>query len=192
MRNYQKLFYQHYYTMTPDGVETETTRRECFAPPEDPTPGCPFVQRWWYDVEANYAVRLPRSPLGETLGKRNAADRKKAERTAISDAEHTAIELDKPVGYGDDGSEVYTELADETADIYAIYEDKAQLEALMDVLNTLSDDDRELWELMKVKAKKQDIADRFHITLDGVRYREKRLKGIIGSDPVLKSFYTNN
>jgi hypothetical protein len=192
MRNYQKLYYQHYYKMLPDGTETEVTRRECFAPAKDPTPDCPFSQRWWYDPEASYAIRLPRSPLGETLGKRNAADRKKQERIVASDAEHIGIELDKPIGYGDDGAEVYTELEDATADVYAICEDKSQLEALMDVLNTLSDDDRELWELMKVKAKKQDIADRFNITLDGVRYREKRLKGIIGSDPVLKSFYTDN
>lgn len=192
MRNYQKRYYQNYYTMTADGLETEVSRRECFAPPEDPTPECPFIQRWWYDFEASYAIRLPRSPLGETLGKRNAADRKKQERTVISDAKHTGVELDKPIGYGDDGSEVYMELEDETADIYAICEDRARLNALMDVLNTLSDDDRELWDLMKAKAKKQEIADRFHITLDGVRYREKRLKGIIGSDQVLKSFYTDN
>ena len=192
MRDYQKLYFQHYYTMTPEGVETEVSRRECFAPPEEPTPDCSFVQRWWYDQEAGYAVRLPRSPLGEKLGKRNAADRKKQERTVISDAKHTDIELDKPISNSDDGSEVFTELEDETADVYAIYEDQAQLDALLDVINTLSDEDRELWKLMISKAKKQEIADRFHITLDGVRYREKRLKGIIGSDPVLKTFYTDN
>ena len=192
MRDYQKLYFQHYYTMTPEGVETEVSRRECFAPPEEPTPDCSFVQRWWYDQEAGYAVRLPRSPLGEKLGKRNAADRKKQERTVISDAKYTDIELDKPINYSDDGSEVITELEDETADVYAICEDQAQLDALLDVLNTLSAEDRELWDLMISKAKKQEIADRFHITLDGVRYREKRLKGILGSDPVLKSFYTDN
>ena len=192
MRDYQKLYFQYYYTMTPEGVETEVSRRECFAPPEEPTPDCSFVQRWWYDQEAGYAVRLPRSPLGEKLGKRNAADRKKQERTVINDAKYTDIELDKPINYSDDGSEVFTELEDETADVYAICEDQAQLDVLLDVLNTLSAEDRELWELMRSKAKKQEIADRFHITLDGVRYREKRLKGILGSDPVLKTFYTDN
>lgn len=192
MRDYQKLYFQHYYTMAPEGVETEVSRRECFAPPEDPTPDCPFIQRWWYDQEAGYAVRLPRSPLGEKLGKRNAADRKKQERTVIHDAKYTDVELDKPINYSDDGSEVFTELEDETADVYAICEDQAQLDALLDVLNTLSAEDRELWELMISKAKKQEIADRFHISLDGVRYREKRLKGILGSYPVLKAFYTDN
>ena len=192
MRDYQKLYFQHYYTMTPEGIETEVSRRECFALPEEPTPDCPFIQRWWYDQEAGYAVRLPRSPLGEKLGKRNAADRKKQERTLISDAKYTDVELDKPISNGDDSSEVFTELEDEAADVYAIYEDQAQLDALLHVLDTLSDDDRKLWELMISRAKKQEIADRFHITLDGVRYREKRIKGIIGSDPVLKSFYTDN
>ncbi len=192
MRDYQKLYFQHYYTMTPEGIETEVSRRECFALPEEPTPDCPFIQRWWYDQEAGYAVRLSRSPLGEKLGKRNAADRKKQERTVINDAKYTDIELDKPINYSDDGSEVFTELEDETADVYAICEDQAQLDVLLDVLNTLSAEDRVLWELMISKAKKQEIADRFHITLDGVRYREKRLKGILGSDPVLKTFYTDN
>ena len=84
------------------------------------------------------------------------------------------------------------ELEDETADVYAICEDQAQLDVLLDVLNTLSAEDRELWDLMISKAKKQEIADRFHITLDGVRYREKRLKDILGSAPVLKTFYTDN
>jgi hypothetical protein len=191
MKNYQKLYYQRYYTMTPDGAETETTRRECFAPPEE-LPEYPFIQRWWYDPEAGYAIRLPRSPLGETLGKLNAANRKKDERAAISSAEHTAIELDKPIGYCDDGSVLYTELEDETADVCAIAEDNARLDALLAALDALSDDDRALWELMRTQARKQEVAKRFGITLDGVRYREKRLKAIIASDPILKSFYTDN
>jgi len=63
---------------------------------------------------------------------------------------------------------------------YPIYEDKAQLEAFVFVPNTLSqDEERYLWELMKVKAKKQEIVDRFHISLDRVCYREKRFNGII-------------
>ena len=36
-----------------------------------------------------------------------------------------------------------------------------------------------LWEMMKDKVRKQDIADYFHLSLDGVRYRENRLKGIV-------------
>ncbi|HMM01096.1 MAG TPA: hypothetical protein PKC96_07220 [Bacilli bacterium] len=192
MRDYQKPFYRHYYTMTPDGVETEVSRHECFAPAEDPTPDCPYLRRWWYDLEASYAIRLPRGPLGEALGKRNAADRKKQERVDFNAVKYTGIELDKSIGYGDDGATVYTELEDETADMNAIYEDQSKLDILMDVLNTLSEDDRALWDLMKAKVRKQEIADRFHITLDGVRYRENRLKCIIRSYPILKEILNDD
>ena len=37
--------------------------------------------------------------------------------------------------------------------------------------------------------KKQDIADRFHITIDGVYYREKRLRGILRSNSALRDFF---
>lgn len=192
MRNYQKLYYQHYYKMHPDGTEKEVTRRECFAPAEEPTPANPYKQRWYYDPEASYAVRLPRNPLGEKLGKRNAADLKKEERVRSGQAKRRDIELDKPVGFEDDGSEVYLEIEDKSVDVQAIIQDRAVLEALISVLDKLTPDNRELWELMKARARKQKIADCFGITLDGVRYREKRLKSIIGSDPVLKGFYTDN
>lgn len=189
MRNYQKLYYQHYYEMLPDGAETEVTRRECFAPAEEPTPANPYKQRWFYDPEASYAVRLPRNQTGDSIGKRNAADLKAEERYQARKAEKCPGELDKPIACGDDGSEICREIEDDTSDVQAIIQDRAELEALISVLDKLTPDDRELWELMKARAKKQDIADRFNITLDGVRYREKRLKSMIGSDPVLKSFY---
>jgi len=191
MRNYQKLYYQHYYTMLPDGTEKEVTRRECFAPVENPTAACLFKQRWYYDPEASYVIRLPRNPLGEELGKRNAADLKKEERIQSSSSEHCGIELDKPIGCSDDGDEFYTEIEDPTADVEAIIQDKAELDALISVLDRLTPDDRTLWELMKAQVKKQDIAKRFGITLDGVYYREKRLKSILRSDKTLKSFISN-
>lgn len=192
MRNYQKMYYQHYYKILPDGTEKEVSRRECFAPAEEPTPTNPYKQRWYYDPEASYAVRLPRSPLGESLGKRNAADLKKEERVRSGQAKRRDIELDKPVSFEEDGREVYLEIEDENADVQAIIQDRAVLDALISVLDKLTPDERELWELMKARARKQEIAGRFGITLDGVRYREKRLKSIIGSNPILKGFFTDN
>ena len=191
MKNYQRIRYSHYYDMAPNGVETEITRQQCFAPPAV-IPNCPFKQRWLYDLEAGYVIRLPRNSMGEMLGKRNAADLKKTERAAANVTKHTAFELDKPICCGDDGCEFYRELEDETADVQAIAEDRAVLKALFAVLETLSDDDRELWRLLKRQAKKQEIADRFGITVDGVRYRENRLKKAIKSDPALKSFFSKD
>lgn len=192
MKNYQKLYYQHYYEMLPNGTESEVTRRECFAPAQEPSPGNPFKQRWFYDPEASYAVRLPRNQMGDVLGKRNAADLKATERYQIRKNENCPGELDKPIAYGDDGNEVFIEVTDESADILAILEDQERLSALISTLNQLAPDDRELWTCLVNKVKKQDIADRFNLTLDGVYYREKRLKSILRSDNTLKSFYTEN
>ena len=189
MKNYQKLYYQHYYAQKPNGEYVAVSRRECFAPPEEPTAENPFRQRWFYDPEASYTIRLPRNQMGDDLGKRNAADLKAEERYQIRKAENCPGELDKPIAYGDDGNEIVKEVEDETADVIAIIEDQALLDALISVLDRLKPDDRELWELMKAKAKKQDIADRFNLTLDGVYYREKRLKSILRADATLKTFY---
>ena len=191
MRNYQKLYYQHYFQMFPNGTETEVTRRECFAPAEDPSPANPYKQRWWYDPEASYAIRLPRTQMGEMLGKRNAANLKAEERYQARKAEKCPGELDKPIACGDDGNTVFLEVVDETADVLAILEDRERLSALISALNKLAPDDRELWDCLVNNVKKQDIADRFKLTLDGVYYREKRIKSILCSNETLKSFYTD-
>ena len=191
MRNYQKLYYQHYFQMFPNGTETEVTRRECFAPAEDPSPANPHKQRWWYDPEASYAIRLPRTKMGEMLGKRNAANLKAEERYQARKAEKCPGELDKPIACGDDGNTVFLEVVDETADVLAILEDRERLSALISALNKLAPDDRELWDCLVNNVKKQDIADRFKLTLDGVYYREKRIKSILCSNETLKSFYTD-
>ena len=191
MRNYQKLYYQHYFEILPNGTETEVTRRECFAPAEDPSPANPYKQRWWYDPEASYAIRLPRTKMGEMLGKRNAANLKAEERYQARKAEKCPGELDKPIACGDDGNTVFLEVVDETADVLAILEDRERLSALISALNKLAPDDRELWDCLVNNVKKQDIADRFKLTLDGVYYREKRIKSILCSNETLKSFYTD-
>ena len=189
MKNYQKLYYQHYYEMLPNGTETEVTRRTCFAPAEDPTHANPFKQRWYYDPEASYVIRLPRNQMGDDLGKRNAADLKASERYQIRKDTNCPGELDRPITFGDDGNEILLEVEDEKADILAILEDREKLSALFSALKKLAPDERELWNCLANKVKKQEIAVRFGITLDGVYYREKRLKSIIRSDAALKTFY---
>ena len=189
MRNYQKLYFQHYYEMLPNGTETEVTRRTCFASAEDPTLANPFKQRWYYDPEASYVIRLPRNQMGDDLGKRNAADLKATERYQVRKIENCPGELDRPVTSDGNGNDVLIEVADEAADILAILEDREQLSALISALKKLAPDDRALWDCLANKVKKQEIADRFGITLDGVYYREKRLKSIIRSDATLKTFY---
>ena len=175
--------------MLPNGTETELTRRACFAPAEDPTLANPFKQRWYYDPEAGYVIRLPRNQMGDGLGKRNAADLKATERYQVRKIKNCPSELDKPITRDENGNDIFIEVEDETADIHAILEDREQLSALISALNKLAPDERELWNCLVKKVKKHEIADRFGITLDGVYYREKRLKSIIRSDAALKTFY---
>lgn len=79
--------------------------------------------------------------------------------------------------------------ADEEADIGAVMEDRELLSILISVLDKLLPEDRVLWQCMVRGDKKQDIADKLHITVDGVYYREKRLRGILRENPALKRIF---
>lgn len=80
MKNFLKEHYDHFYIMTADGQTVETTRVECFAPGEAPTADNPFKQRWLFDIEAGYIVRLPWNEYGERLHRANASAVKREER----------------------------------------------------------------------------------------------------------------
>ena len=188
MKNYQRLYYQYYYAQNPDGNYVPASRRECFAPGEEPTAANPFRQRWFYDPEAGYAVRLERSQLGESTYRASDTALKREERHRDRKQKTRIVELDKTF-LDADGSECCFVLADETADIAAIAEDRELLSSLISALDRLSPDDRELWDFLINKSKKQAIADRFNLTLDGVRYREQRLFKILRTDATLKNFF---
>jgi hypothetical protein len=79
VKNYQKLYFSRYYAQDKNGEYVPVARSECFAPPEE-LPDNPYPQRWFYDAEAGYAVRLARTAEGDALGKRNNADLKAEER----------------------------------------------------------------------------------------------------------------
>jgi hypothetical protein len=91
MKNYQKLFYTHYYVQNKKGEYVESTRRECFAPPAE-IQNNPFPQRWFYDAESGIAIRLARSAEGDVLGKRNAADLKAEERRWLRDNQCVGVQ----------------------------------------------------------------------------------------------------
>ena len=87
MKAYQALHYRNYYAQDESGDYVLVTRKECFAPSEQHTEANPFKQRWFYDFEAGYAVRLSRDENGELIGKRNGADLKAKERQFTKDKE---------------------------------------------------------------------------------------------------------
>ena len=87
MKHYQKLYYKHFYAQNENGEYVPVTKQVCFAAAETPDENNPYKQRWFYDPEAGYAVRLARTSDGDKLGRRNAADLKAAERYEISKTE---------------------------------------------------------------------------------------------------------
>jgi len=166
MKNYQRLYYQHYYAQKPDESCVPVTRKECFAPATPPTAVNPYPQRWFYDLEAGYVIRLARTKTGDDLGKRNAADLKSEERArerkcrcvwkgtkncdqncAQCNRRHTSrtVELDKSWSNDDDPDlESRFDMADETADIVAFFEDEQRLAALTSALGDLTEEEREI------------------------------------------------
>ena len=211
MRCYQRLYYKCFYAQNETGEYIPVSKKVCFAAAEAPDDANPYKQRWFYDPEAGYAVRLARTAAGDKLGRRNAADLKAAERYEISKTEcilkdknecdhdcefctkrntRRTIELDRSWNKdGNDEMESRFDVADEGADVSTIVEDRDLLSTLINVLDKFLPEDRELWQCMVRGDKKQDIADKLRITIDGVYYREKRLRDILRFNPKLKRIF---
>ena len=101
------------------------------------------------------------------------------------------LELDKPLGFNDDGTEVTFDLADETADVEGTYSGTEQRDAIAAIIASLDPVDRELWFCLVRKIKKNEVADRLHMTVDGVYYRQKRLERMLRENEALKKFFEN-
>mgnify|MGYP002709910715 CR=1 FL=1 len=188
MKNYQALHYNQYFIMNDANTTTSCTRRACFAPPED-IPGCAYPQRWFYDPEAGYAVRLSRNAHGDAIGRRCMADLKKTER--VQERSASNVSLDKPRA-GSDGDDLGgMDVADTSVNIEQLIADADSLQHLMAILAQLTEDDRALIDLLCRKAKKADIAERFQITVDGVRYRELQLRKRLLKNPDFQKMFRN-
>lgn len=188
MRNYQKLHYHTYFLMNEDNSTVPCDRQTCFAAPED-LPGCAYPQRWFYDPEAGYAVRLSRNAHGDAIGRRCMADIKKTERVQERCAGN--VSLDKPRA-GSDGDDLGgMDVADTSVNIEQLIADADSLQHLLAILAQLTEDDRALIDLLCRKAKKADIAERFQITVDGVRYRELQLRKRLLKNPDFQKMFRN-
>lgn len=127
MKNYQKLHYNNYYELKENGEYIAVSRIECFAKAKNPDESNQYKQRWYFDPEAGYAVRLPRNENSYIVSKRNAADLKASERRQSSQwsyiwADENAFDYD----------------SDSESDPATIYEDIALWKELGKALKTLS------------------------------------------------------
>ncbi len=101
------------------------------------------------------------------------------------------LELDKPLGFNDDGTEVTFDLADESADVEGAYSSTEQQSTIAAIIASLDPVDRELWTCMVQKIKKVEIAKKLNMTVDGVYYRQKRLERLLRENEALKKIFTN-
>lgn len=205
MKNYLAKHYNHYYIQTIDGQTVETTRLECIAPGENPTAENPYKQRWFYDFEAGYIIRLLRNEQGEKLYRDNEASFKKEERYQFrkyacvsketgncdSDCRNCqrnrvarTIDLDKPrCSDGENDEESYLDIA--APDAFAEREEKEdqaeEYARLHAVINTLSEKRQKVCRLyffMGYTAKQ--IGEMFGVTEAAVLQQISTIKKIIG------------
>lgn len=208
MKNYQSKYYKNYYAQNEKGEYIPVSRKACFSPAEPPTEVNPYKQRWFYDEEAGYAVRLERSELGEKVHRSNDTSLKREERykhkkfscvwkdTTNCDQDcdrcnrkntSRTVEMDKTwTSSGSDEMISIFEPVDESQNIVEIIKNEEFVSILNSVLDALSPDDKKLFDFLLNKEKKKIIAESLNITVDGVRYRELQLRKKLLSDKQLK------
>lgn len=180
MKNFLSKHYDHYYIQVDDVQAVETTRAECIAPGEEPTVDNPYKQRWYYDIEASYIIRLLRNEKGEKLYRDNASFIRGNERyharkyacvskgTGNCDNDCTnctrtrisrTVKLDKPI-LGNEESDDCLYLEIEAPDHFAELEEeddkKEKYKRLYEVIELLSDKQKQVCNLyLKGKTAKE-------------------------------------
>ena len=211
MKNYQGVNYRKYYAQDENGNYVEVDRKSCFARGETPSTANPLKQRWFYDEEAGYVVRLSRTIESEDIHRFISSDLKKDERyrderfkcvwkekeTAKCDQDcakckrtntSRTVELDRSCASDDGEMQSFFTPVDDSQDILNILEDKELIELLLPALESLSDEDKLLFSCLIEKKKKKVVAKLLNITVDGVRYRELRLRKKLLTYEDLKKF----
>lgn len=101
------------------------------------------------------------------------------------------LELDKPIGEDDSGNELTMDIADESSDVEATYIVNDKNDLIQSVISALKPEDRELWKCLVYKVRKDEVAKRLGISVDGVTYRQNRLYRILLANPDLKNILKN-
>jgi len=209
MKNYQRVNYRKYYAQDENGRYVEVDRKTCFATAELPTEDNPYKQRWFYDEEASYVIRLSRTKESEDIHRFNSTSLKKEERyrnrkfTCIyKDANKCnqdcnkckwkntsrTVELDKNWSKGNDEMDSIFTPTDDSQDIFSILEDKELTGLIRIAFDSLSPEDQLLFNCLLERKAKKDVAKLLKITVDGVRYRELQLRKKLLSNKDLKNF----
>lgn len=203
MQNYQKLYFNRYYIMAENGESVECTRRECFAPAEEPTADNPFKQRWYYSpdpqrkpgkpdergrFDREMAIRLPRNAKGEELHKMNAADLKAEERYAQRFTKRGFIEIDKTTK-NEDGEDISFDIPDDADSPAEILIKQETHTAIRIAIDALTPDERHLWNDLLSEKTKAKIAEECGLSEGAIRKRVKKLAATLRENPGLKNYF---
>jgi hypothetical protein len=209
MKNYQRINYRKYYAQDESGNYVEVDRKTCFASSEPPTEDNPYKQRWFYDEEAGYVVRLSRTKESEDIHRFNSSSLKREERyrnrklaciykdtnKCNQDCDRCkckntsrTVELDKNWANDNDEKDSFFTPADDSQDILNILEDKELTRLIRIAFDSLSPEDQLLFNCLLERKAKKVVAGLLGITVDGVRYRELQLRKKLLAHKELKSF----
>lgn len=208
MKNYQRVSYRKYYAQDENGKYVEVDRKTCFATAGLPTEDNPYKQRWFYDEEAGYVVRLSRTKKSEDIHRFNSSSLKREERyrnrkfaciykdtnKCNQDCDRCeykntsrTVELDKNWSNDKDEMDSFFTPTDDSQDILNILEDKELMNILQSAFENLSFEDQLLFNCLIEKKAKKVVAKLLGITVDGVRYRELQLRKKLLSNKDLKN-----
>lgn len=99
------------------------------------------------------------------------------------------LDLDKPLGFNDDGSEVLFELEDERFDTAAAYAADELKAAIQGAVGSLTSEERYLWDELLGDKTKAKIAEECGLSEGAIRKRVKKLARTLRENPALKNYF---
>ena len=99
------------------------------------------------------------------------------------------LDLDKPLGFNDDGTEVLFDLADERFDIETTYTVYEQHTAILVAVEALSPGERHLWDQLMSGKTKAKIAEECGLSEGAIRKQAKKLAQTFRENPSLKNYF---
>lgn len=216
--SFMKHSFKNYFAPDDKGGYKEVRRGECFTYDADSFTG-KYPQRWYWDAESSFVIRLERNDRGEKIYNEARAERRRQQKAALEQSgcvckecleckgwdvtvsneskcdscvKHiTFISLDEDIDVEDGNKVVRVELSADT-DVHQEIESSFLLDTLHKELQGFTSDERDLWKRLVAGDSKKTIAARFGWTLDKLSYRQLKLFSKIRLNSVLKSFFENH
>jgi hypothetical protein len=216
--DFMKHDFKNYFAPDGRGDYKAVSRSECLSYDKRSFTG-KYPQRWHWDAESSFVIRLERNDRGERIYNEARADRRRLQKTALEQSgcvckecldckgwdvavgserkcdtcvKHVLfISLDEDTTAEDGNKAVCVELSADT-DVHQEIKSSFLLETLHKELQGFTAIERDLWRHLVAGDSKKAIAAHFGWTLDKLSYRQLKLFSKIRSNSGLKSFFEND